>query len=375
MSALEPRHPTLLRKINNLTGIRGFAAIWVALFHFQTTPVVASLKFGPVIGRGAWGVDIFFVLSGLILSLTYANEFSALRFDWSRYRAFLLKRLARIYPLHLVTFLAMLTAWEVAKSANHQFQGLVINDWWTAFCNVILVHGWGLTRELSWNTPSWSVSAEWFAYVFLFPFCAYFMRGLTWASSVAVAALFWVALLGIVYMSDNGNIGLLTTDGILRIIPEFISGYACYRLIAARRHGVAMGYLTLIGAGLIAVIALLPQTYICLFLPAIVVLLMGLYYGGRITDMIFGNCVIVFLGEISYSIYMLHVFAQMLANYAIRRLHISATHAHGLLILCFELLTATVFGYLAYRFIESPAREFLADLIKGRLRQAPAVET
>ncbi len=68
----------LMAPLKNLTGVRGVAALWVVLYHFQaTTLVVSSLSLGSVIGGGACGVDVFFVLSGLILSITYAPRFAA----------------------------------------------------------------------------------------------------------------------------------------------------------------------------------------------------------------------------------------------------------------------------------------------------------
>src|ERR1035441_9002169 len=152
-------------QIKNLTGIRGFAALWVALFHFQSTAVVSVLNLGHVIGGGALGVDIFFVLSGLILAITYAPRFAIQGFTWSLFGDFVIRRLARIYPLHLGTFLLMLVSWKITSQTTYEFRGLVANDWWSALCNLLLTHAWGITKRLSWNTPSWSVSAEWFAYV------------------------------------------------------------------------------------------------------------------------------------------------------------------------------------------------------------------
>src|SRR6185437_5078025 len=83
-----------------LTGLRGIAAIWVVLFHLFWPGI------DPVTRTGYLGVDIFFILSGFVLSHVYfcKEEF----FTRSGYRRFLLTRLARIYPLHLATLIFLL---------------------------------------------------------------------------------------------------------------------------------------------------------------------------------------------------------------------------------------------------------------------------
>src|ERR1700744_4959496 len=78
-----------------LTGLRGVAALWVVLFHMELeTPI-------PIIEKGYLGVDIFFILSGFILMHVYADrkEFN--------YNEFVRARLARIYPLHMLSLVVL----------------------------------------------------------------------------------------------------------------------------------------------------------------------------------------------------------------------------------------------------------------------------
>src|SRR5689334_9500963 len=93
-------------EIKALTGLRMIAAVWVVLFHFR--PMVADASPGfrdalaPVLNCGAQGVDLFFILSGFVLTWNYmvrmGRSFSiraTLRFLWLR--------LARVWPVYLVT--------------------------------------------------------------------------------------------------------------------------------------------------------------------------------------------------------------------------------------------------------------------------------
>lgn len=355
--------------LKNLTGVRGVAALWVVLYHFQaTTVVVSSLSLGSVIGGGACGVDVFFVLSGLILSITYAPRFAAQGFTRRSFGDFLRKRLARIYPTHLLTFLAMLASWRIASQTGISVHSDVTNDTWSALCNLLLVHAWGFTKALSWNGPSWSVSAEWFAYLALFPLCVLVMRRLSAAQCMIVSMILWSSFVGFV-IATGTSLELVTTNGIARIIPEFLAGYAIWRCLNTmpRASGDLYALPGIVG---IALSLLLSSPGFALLLPAIVLLMIGLHRGGVWVDRLFGNRWMVFCGKISYSIYMTHLFVLIAANQILRRWVVVPTALNGRLVLIFEVLIAIAAGYLCYRLIEAPARQLL---VAGRGRRAGAL--
>ena len=149
--------PTELRA---LTGLRGVAAIYVMFHHY-----FLGLPFHPggdaFLAHGYLAVDLFFVLSGFVLALNYAEIFEG-GFSLVRYRTFLERRLARVYPLYCVLTLlaAALVAlgWLDWRSPLHPLVALLRN------CFMIQV--WNLGPSL--DPPAWSISAEWFAYL-LFP--------------------------------------------------------------------------------------------------------------------------------------------------------------------------------------------------------------
>src|ERR1700730_13385309 len=97
-------------QIDSLTGLRGIAAFWVMLMNFREITPARVWQF-PVldtfIANGAYGVDVFFVLSGFILCHVYTGAFRD-GLGTSQIRKFILYRFARIFPVHLVTFAAML---------------------------------------------------------------------------------------------------------------------------------------------------------------------------------------------------------------------------------------------------------------------------
>jgi peptidoglycan/LPS O-acetylase OafA/YrhL len=361
------------KMVDNLTGIRGFAALWVACFHFQNLPIMQPLHLGPVVARGFRGVDVFFVLSGLVLALNYAQRFASANLDWRKFRDFLIRRLARIYPVHLVTFFVVLGGFEFAVHTGHNFPLQQNDDLWTAVCNLLLVHAWGLTKDVSWNIASWSISAEWFAYIFVFPFCVQVLRRFSVVGCLAVTFVAWLLFLGFVFFFQRGGLAFATTDGALRIIPEFIGGYAVYRMITQSGVNIRGDLSAAIGIATIVAISFLPAVAVIFLLPGIMALMIGLHTGGSVVDAVFGCRPAVFLGEVSYSIYMIHLIVAVLFDHFAWSFGISATLTHAILIFAIEILTTIGLSYLMYISIELPGRAMIAKkFIRAAALNTPA---
>ena len=190
--------------VQNLTGIRAFAALWVAIYHFQTTEVVKSIDLGPLVARGYLGVDVFFVLSGFILALNYVERDGAERSSALFDREFVLRRFARIYPLHIATFAVSLALWIAASMLDYSFVADLRNDAWTAVANLANVQAWGLFDQLSWNMVSWSVSAEWFAYLVLFPLLMRFLTPRSLTFGVGTTVVLWLLFILYTHLRHAG---------------------------------------------------------------------------------------------------------------------------------------------------------------------------
>ena len=156
--------------IRQLTGIRFVAAAWVLLYHLQGPLNQLHLLipvFSDVLRVGRLGVDLFFALSGFILTHTYLRRLGpAVRvrgtvdFWWLR--------LARIYPVHIV----MLFIAGGAVVAQAKVTGETLDrDWLNPLDfakNLLLVQEWGPEPQRGWNFVAWSLSMEWLAYL-VFP--------------------------------------------------------------------------------------------------------------------------------------------------------------------------------------------------------------
>src|SRR5438477_9139741 len=123
--------------------------------------------------KGYLAVDMFFVLSGFVITHAYKESF-AQRVTGRHYSDFLKARVARIYPLHITVLLLFVATATAERAASYALRGsfepiplLGERSLGGLLANLVMLQGlWA--RELSWNDPSWSISLEFLAYL-LFP--------------------------------------------------------------------------------------------------------------------------------------------------------------------------------------------------------------
>jgi len=355
-----------MNRIESLTGIRAFAALWVVLLHFRANLIVAdTVEIDWLASRGFWGVDIFFVLSGFILTYTYQRSFSSPDFGRSQFTHFLFKRLARIYPLHLFSFLVFIALALVTSHYDVDLVNLERSQLDTILPNLLLIHAWGVTDALSWNYPSWSISAEWFAYLTLLILGARTLWKRDIKDTKRVVMYSWLALC--LWTALQGRmVEHFTTDAVWRIIPEFLAGCLLYRMASdgVGRNWGSWG--TIIGAGGILLLAQMNRNFEFLLLPLIGVLILSLYHGSRLGQVVFANRTVIFLGEVSYSIYLLHSLAAIAGDRLVDYLQLAPSVTTGWVVLTGEVALSVLFGVIGYYLVEKPARRALVGWYERR---------
>lgn len=232
-----PGRPTIAA----LTGLRAVAAVWVVLFHYRSdilTLVPALRPLEPVMAAGYLGVDVFFVLSGFVLAYNYSERLSC----WRPRQAasFVQNRVARVWPVHLVTLHAdLLQAWVVGTlgitAGGHRRTVSAYLE------NLTMTHSWWNDRP-SFNAPAWSISAEWAAYLA----CPLLLIALgrvrqAWsAAGLAVAGYAVMLTIFALWALPNGNVA---HAAMLRLAVEFCAGLLALRVY--QRHPKALGRLAL----------------------------------------------------------------------------------------------------------------------------------
>jgi peptidoglycan/LPS O-acetylase OafA/YrhL len=342
--------------IRPLTSLRFFAAMWVVRFHYW--PNLSAAAPPALVAKGYLGVELFFTLSGFILCHVYLDSVGEGGF---RYGSFLWARLARVYPLHLATLLGVGVVALLATAAGLSIDPNILS-WQALPANLLLMQAWGLAGVAGWNHPSWSISAEWFAYLSfpLFAWAALKLRRRPW---VAVAGA--LALLVTLYAVFEHLAGFSLTRatiawGALRIVPCFAYGCAINLLwragVVEGRRLAMLGAVFSGAAGLVSVQLGAPDSVVVATFGAMIFCLASLASAGENSG---GGRLFVYLGEISYSIYMICIPWKLIyVNLVCRIGGFDKEHLPLVVWLVF-FVSVIPLAALSYHLIERPARAFM----------------
>lgn len=346
--------------LNNLTGLRFYTALWVFLYHFSV--YIGGLD-NFFFDKGYLGVDVFFVLSGFILTYAYYKSFFLEQISFKKYYNFLLKRFAKIYPLQILTFLIVGVLLYVGKYVFHQKDLIIRTD--HIVSNLLMIHAWNLNDALSWNTHSWSLSDEWFAYVFLFVVSAFVlkMNKLIGRIILVVVVLFFVVRW---FNIENFDLNEYTYNGLERIIPEFFLGVSIGLLrfdLPLSKIAASFGFLFSLTGLFVLNLTDYKMDALCMLVFA------GIIYSLSFPtyfDWIFDSKKMVYLGNISFAFYMFQLTAfylfKPLQNY-MDQLSLNENISIPLELL-FLILLNLLMASLAFRYFEEPARLYLVKRLK-----------
>ncbi|MFD2721968.1 acyltransferase family protein [Hymenobacter monticola] len=163
--------------IKPLTSLRFLFAFMVFGSHLQFFDAGAYPGFARwydlILGEGFIGVSFFFILSGFILSLNYDERLLSRRVS---FQEFWVARVARVYPLHLVTLLLALGLMLYSSEPGSGPFGNVATGISVLLTNATLLQAFipEMGYYFSYNWPSWSISDEMFFY-FTFPFLVFLL--------------------------------------------------------------------------------------------------------------------------------------------------------------------------------------------------------
>ncbi len=302
-------------RLNALTGLRSFAAVNIVFFHFSDPRWFGFMA--PVVNAGYASVSFFILLSGYVLAYNYAGRARAGELDRVR---FWKARFTRLYPIYL---LSLLLSWrmlpvEVGAHTHGMF-------WAGVALTPLLLQGWIPPIATFLNTPAWTMSAE-AAYYVLFPWLASWKRPAALRPHLTNMAAIW--LLGMVpgalYIAFNPD-GIAHPDRwsygpwlqALKYTPythvaSFVFGVMLANLdeMVARASRLRL-WLGLAGfGGIFALLELGPAVPYALIHDGLLMPLFGcivLGLGGtNPLAAAFSWRPLVFVGQASYCLYLLH---------------------------------------------------------------------
>lgn len=350
--------------LDQLTSLRFFAAAMIVVHHIQGRFGLPEFFPGAALGQG---VSFFFVLSGFILTYVYYGE----KIQYSR---FMKNRFLRIYPLHIVTLFGAILFSPLATTDLQESPIALL-------MNLLLLQSFfGISEfAMTFNSPAWSISTE-LGFYLLFPILLLFIRRAIVIFSTIIMALFLFGYL-MIYLGMEAEQyfwSFMHTHPLGRL-PEFVAGIIAGRVFLQHRDslnelgvekrrlianaleiGLLLACIWLILnlrelvqpllqiAGLDFVVYFLRSGLFPLFMVLIIIYAAG----SGIVSKLLSHRILVFLGEISFALYLVH---QIVIRAFVFNPDLSAAlnpyQTLGVILLLSLSLSA-----VAYLWVENPAR-------------------
>lgn len=341
-------------EIKSLTGIRGVAAIYVVLYH-----TAAHFSTANFIKNGYISVDLFFILSGFIMTYTYNKQFTE-QLRLKDFYIFLNHRISRVWPTYIF--------WTIFTIFFFKMFDLNLKS---IISNFLMIQSWGLSSSIVGT--GWSVSVE-LAVYFIFPILFYLFSKKSHIKSLSAAICIAIILL-IAYWKNtfitgsqnkfSGPLDLVAFDGagdLLRGVSGFTLGMISWSVFHEfKKISDACANLILLALLLILGVSLSSKgmDVISVAVFFILIPLVGAKEASFLSKFL-ASKIIHFLGVISYSLYLCHA----LFVYSIRKethLYLMSISKQHEITFWISVIAAIVgscaIGYLSYIFIEKPSRK------------------
>lgn len=383
---MTPIKPTY---ITTLTPLRGIAALLVVVFHcnlmMQTFLPAGYTQFL----NNAWlWVDFFFVLSGFIMCYVYGKYFKTST-SAGAYKKYMVARFARVYPLHFVTLIwAIASALIIRHFAKEldPFIATVLDVKYGAPASFVLIQSLHLFSTAPLNTPSWSLSTEWWVYV-IFPFIVPLFANIKAIGKVVALLLiitffllirYWLGPISDTYTHAPG-INMIADFAFFRCLAGFLLGMLTFSFYEAKAGYALLKnswcFLLFAIGTIIAMHFGIMDILIVAFFPFI---LLTAAYNTTSIKQFLDKPILQRLGDWSFSIYMVHMPLIMFnwiyhvykepAYFADlgKLMNQPANYMLGIG-LCLLIVTLTLLiASLTYKYIEVPARNYVNKIFEKR---------
>ena len=375
-------------RVDALTGVRALAACWVVAYHLWLVagrPLLAPsshVDFTPLVAMGWLGVDVFFILSGFVLTWQALHDprgdaaFARATF-WRDAGTFVRRRVLRVYPAYLATLSVLLPLGWLGVVPPPAGTGDVA-------LHLVMLHNLVAAYVTTINDVYWSMPFEWqFYLVFPLLILPVLARRTAWllAGGVSVAVL---AKLVSAIHGPGAEIAQFPWR-----VDEFVVGMAAASPavrggLSSRVHAwlAWLGALSLV-VGAYAVAArdpiwwqpgALPLVRAAWIDATVAMLVIGLCSRANGVARFFALAPVVWLGTISYSIYLWHLPTLLMARDLLGHATASLPPAFVLSIAACAVLAVSALSYYAIEApFHTPSRTASATWRAPRTRLAAVV--
>ena len=371
--------------------------------HFRTELLDAFPglhPLAPLFNTGYLGVDLFFILSGFILTYTHFDKLGN-AWSWRKAVGFLWLRIGRVWPL--TAFVLLLfglyfvfqteTAPNAMQAANFAKQANVGQ----LLQHLLLIQAW-FPEALNWNGLDWSISAEWLAYLVFsvgIVMLARFALAARNSTMIILIAILTLPMIIIGFTQQDDNILLFFPNSftidpalvIVRVVTEFWIGAILALLLRSRLaedRPIRFPLATVASIAAIAVIYLVTfvdrnpwirvgsaqfshgvdmigRSSTIVVLPLFVLVIAGLAVGFRDPfAWLLSTRVFQVGGRASFALYLSHALVIGLAVSLLA--HVSSVPVRDAITIA-TAVAAWVFAWLLWRFIEEPSRKLARRML------------
>ena len=366
------------KRFYSLDLLRGVASFSVVLAHwsFFLIPynnqnqilashqsVVAVLHLFSLYGGNA--VDLFFCISGFVFFWLYSDNIakSAISF-----KNFSILRLSRLYPLHLLTLLLVALELLNYDSITHSNFAFANNDTYHFVLNLLFASAWGAQKGLSFNGPIWSVSIEVLLYGLFFIYCLYLPKKIV---NLLILSLFGHFIISKLNFDLGRGVESFFIGGCVLIIYEKISQTDVIYKFNIWLPKIALFtwllIVILIASNTISLVHELPSFFQKILLNSMTMVVFPLTILSltifETTNGQFGEK-LSFLGDISYSTYLLQFPLQLLIMTIWLEFKLNASRLYSLEFIAAFFLTLIALSYSSYHYFEMPTQKRLRLFLK-----------
>jgi len=373
------------RRLDWLDALRGWAVFGVIVIHAGAHAHSKGL-IEKITNSGQYGVQLFFVISALTISMTYESHIAQNGNSFRSQVAWFTKRFFRIAPLYyLAALIFPIDSYAKYVFSHHQVGSLI--SFTNIFWNLVFLHAWVPSANSSVVPGGWSIGVEMFFYL-LVPFIWFIKPVSRRIAVLMICVVLCLAATFLVCKAVTGSAYVVNNDYFYfwfpAQAPTIIAGLIFYFLWGEKLGqpvSKTVMTLSLVGFALLFAAALYfgtsmnvqPGLSPTLLGPAFVLLCLGLQGWVR---KILVNPASIFLGQISYSVYIIHTGVLDSIGLVLRAFHVDRSGEFTVILLGGALLIITCpLALLSKRLIEDPAINYghrLSKRIAGRGVSAPA---
>ncbi len=363
---------TSVNYIPSLTPLRGIAALFVVLFHYdiwlmlRKFPRLIALEDSLIINQGYLWVDFFFILSGFIICHVYGKALE--RSNKGTIKKYLWARFTRLYPLHVFIMLlfvvqTLVLFWLFPEYAAKKWEwARTVPDF---FIQLFFLQTSGILDKPVWNVGAWSIAAEWWTYILAIALIPFLNKGKR-VLSIAFVVLAIVGYVLIVLQNPKLILDEFYGLGTLRCIFGFTIGivvYQAYKTLITKNTVWSKDWLFFLML-LCALTVLHFGVFDVLIIPCFSLVLLCAALNKGLPSKVLNTKPLLFIGNISYSIYLIHLlwiytWIMWLDVYFI-------PENPGVMPTVFDrlfwlaILLALIIGssYLTYKYVEIPAQKW-----------------